>query len=334
MTQRVLMADVAKLAGVSSQTVSRVLSGKGPVKPATKQRVRDAVAKLNYQPSVAAQILASGRSRAIGMLIMGQLSYGRMLSFAAFETVARRNGYFVIPTTTKSYDLNDLITAVKYLHQAQVCSLVVLGQRIDLIKALSVHISVPTVVAINDDPGIAGVSRVHIDQVNSTRALLEHLSDVGCDEIAYLGPSTTDVDAIVRHRTYIEFCETTNRIPKVVFTRNWGSKDGAEGARQLIEANSFDGIFAANDHLAIGCAYELEQSRSMVAGSDYALAGFDDIETAAYYYPGLTTVRQEYDQFADIVFDQLIALMNNESPEAKTVEPQLIIRGSTSNYAG
>lgn len=332
MSKRVLMSDVAKLAGVSSQTVSRVLSGKGPVKPSTEQRVRDAVAKLNYQPFAPAQMLASGRSRAIGMLIVGRLSYGRMLAFSALETAARRQGYFAIPATTRSYDLEDLISAISYLHQAQVSSLVFVGQRIELLKALAPHVSVPTVVAINTDPLIDGVSVVHIDQVYSTQRLLQHLDEIGCERIAYIGPLTSDVDAILRRQAYQEFCEQRGRKPIVVLTNNWGSKDGAEATHELLKTAPFDAIFASNDHLAIGCSYELERLKSMVPGRDYALAGFDDIETAAYHFPGLTTVRQEYEQYADTIIEQLLGLMDGKAPEVKTVHPELIIRGSTSQF--
>nr|WP_231700095.1 LacI family DNA-binding transcriptional regulator [Arcanobacterium phocae] len=324
------MADVAKLAKVSSQTVSRVLSGKGTVRPETERRVRNAIEYLGYQPSIAAQMLASGTSKAIGVLTIGNLSYGRMQAFSAFERVARANGHYVMPATSTSYEIDDLIEAIHYFRQARIRSLVIIGQRVELIKELIPHIKVPTVVAINTDLEFDHVSVVQIDQVTSTQKLLSHMIDVGAKNIVFLGPEIPDVDAVLRQQAYVDFCERNDIEPIVIQTPGWGAADGAKAGQQILQTCRFDGIIAANDHLAIGCSAALKEHSRLTPGTDYALAGFDDIETAAFQYPGLTTVRQGFIDYADVVFQQVEEMHSTGEAQTRKLFAEVIVRGSTS----
>ncbi|MDO5729234.1 MAG: LacI family DNA-binding transcriptional regulator [Actinomycetaceae bacterium] len=326
------MADVARLAGVSAQTVSRVLSGKGPVRESTRQRVLAAVEQLRYSPDPAAQMLASGQSRVIGVLMAGHMSYGRMRSYTAFERVQRLRRHFVVSATANPQDANDVLQALDYLQGLNVRAIVVMGQRTEVVYALLSHLNQPTVVAINAEIPSAPVSRVEVDQSIGMIGLLDHLRERGCRNIVQVMPDNEDVDAIVRRRLYTTYCEENDLPVRVIPVANWGCADGEAAGEVLASAPHFDAVMAGNDNIAIGIASVLGNRRNLIAGRDYALTGFDDIEVAAYQRPGLTTVHQDYGELADAISDEIEHLLTTGENRLMTLHTHVVVRGSTSEF--
>ncbi|MDO5724494.1 MAG: LacI family DNA-binding transcriptional regulator [Flaviflexus sp.] len=332
-TKRVVMADVARLAGVSAQTVSRVLSGKGPVREATRDKVMAAVEQLRYSPDPAAQVLASGQSRTIGVLMAGHMSYGRMRSYTAFERVQRLRNHFVVSATADPGDARNVLSALDYLHGVNVRAIVIMGQRLDAIHTLLPHLIHPTVVALNAEIPAAPVSRVAVDQKGGMIALLDHLTDQGCERIVQVVPDSEDVDAVVRRRIFRAYCDERGLYPRTIPVPNWGCADGEAAGTTLASEESFDAILAGNDNIAIGVASALGEIRDMVAGRDYALTGFDDIEVAAFQRPGLTTVHQDYADLATAISDEIDHLLTTGEHRVTTLGTKLITRGSTEGFS-
>lgn len=330
--KRVVMADVARLAGVSAQTVSRVLSGKGPVRQATREKVMAAVEQLRYSPDPSAQVLASGQSRTIGVLMAGHMSYGRMRSYTAFERVQRLRNHFVVSATADPVEPKDVLAALDYLHGVKVRAIVVMGQRLEAIYTLLPHLIHPTVVALNAEIPAAPVSRVAVDQAGGMTALLDHLLEQGCRRIVQVVPENEDVDAMMRRQIYTSYCAKHGLPARIVGSKNWGCSDGEAAGTMLATGEEFDAVLAGNDNIAIGVASALGEIRDMVAGRDYALTGFDDIEVAAFQRPGLTTVHQDYADLATAISDEIDHLLDTGEHRVTTLGTDLITRGSTMGF--
>ena len=330
------MSDVARAAGVSSQTGSRTLSGRGAVSEATRQRVLDAARELGYHPDAHAQMLASGASRTVGVLMVGELSHGRMHSYVALERVEHLRGQFVISVTAEPDDPDSLDDALQYLDAANVKSIVLLGQRSDAVDRLLPHVSVPCVVVINTAVTSAPCSRVGIDQAGGVHATMDHLSAAGWRRPVAIVPAGYDVDARVREQAFREWCAGHGVPARVIEAPGWDCADGAAAASTLVSgladgegaAIDFDAVVAGNDSLAIGVAARL-RDHGLAPGRDFALTGFDDIEVAAFQWPGLTSVRQDFGQLARVIADELDYLVAGGDPREQILPTHLVPRASS-----
>lgn len=332
MRKRVVMADVARLAGVSSQTVSRALSGKGPVKDETLERIQKAIEELNYRPDRAAQVLASGQSQSTGVLLLGRLSYGRALAFAALERRERSSGRFLTVASADPDNRVEVKESLNYLHDCKVRALVVIGQRPQPLDLLSSDFGVPTVATVSELPAHLEVGHVCIDQRAGMEAILRHLSQLPVKQAVHLSPRGLDSDAHLRRRYLQELAPAYGINVEVVDTQDWSSVDGYEAALRM--GCRFDAVIAANDNLALGAAAALAHKLQLVPGRDYALTGFDDIETAAYAYPPLTTVRQDFALVAEGVVQAIETYMASHAWQRQAIVPQLVVRESTAHYSG
>lgn len=332
MRKRVVMADVARLAGVSSQTVSRALSGKGPVKEETMERIQKAIEELNYRPDRAAQVLASGQSQSTGVLLLGRLSYGRALAFAALERCERRSGRFLTVASADPDNRSEIQESLNYLHDCKVRALVVIGQRSQPLDLLAPNSGVPTVVTVSELPAHLEVGHVCIDQRAGMEAVLRHLSQLQVKQAIHLSPRGLDSDAHLRRRYLQELAPVYGINVEVVDTQDWSSVDGYEAALGI--GLRFDALICANDNLALGAAAALAHKFQLVPGRDYALTGFDDIETAAYACPPLTTVRQDFTLVAEAVVQVIDTYLESHTWRRQAIVPQLVVRESTAQYRG
>lgn len=332
MGKQIVMKDVAKLAGVSSQTVSRVLSGQSNVSPQTRKKVEKAIADLGYRRNVAASMLASGTSPLIGVLIVGDLSYGRAQAYIRLERMQSRKKHFVISASASPASALDLREALEYLQSTNPRALVIISQNLDAVNTLIPHLTQTSVVSINAPVDGAGLGRVEMEQVASTTALLDHLYERGCTRIAHLSPDIDEVDAKVRRSAYLSFCRKHSLAPILIPVDSWSAKAGFRAAHNL-PAGSFDAVFGANDYIAYGAAKYFEEHDGLVSGTDYALAGFDDIETSAYIRGGLTTVRQDFRSLASALDTQINDQIAGQEPKTIVIENELVVRGSTLNFS-
>lgn len=326
------MKDVANLAGVSAQTVSRVLSGKGYVSEQTRAKVQQAVSQLGYRPNIAASSLASGKSQLVGVLIVGELSYGRALAYIRFEQLQSKKCHFVVSSSAEPTESAELRESLDFLQSIHPQALVIISQNQAAVNLLLPHLSQPAVIAMNHPVPSSEVGRVELEQVDSTTALLTHLYERGCRRIAHLSPDIDEVDAIVRKNTYIDFCQKNSLAPLIIPVRDWSAKAGFAAAHALAKG-AFDAIFAANDYLALGAAECLEDNENLLPGRDYALAGFDDLEASVYSRGGLTTVRQKFPELATAIDSQIVDQLAGRPPAVVKIENELIVRGSSANFS-
>jgi DNA-binding LacI/PurR family transcriptional regulator len=323
--------DVARLAGVSHQTVSRVLNDLPNVRPATRQRVEKAISALNYRPSPAARALVTRRSRTIGLITTGGPDYGPSSAVLNFNEAARSARYAVSMASMLSSDPESLRSAVELLLRQNVEAIVLIAaQRGALDTVQGIELGVPLIAV--DSSGRTGVHSVAIDQYRGARAAVAHLAGLGHTRIRHLAGPADSTDALERVRGWRD--ELTERGLDAVgpMVGDWspasGFRFGTDLAGQGV-ALECTAVFAGNDQMALGLVHALT-GHGFSVPADVSVIGFDDIPESAFFAPPLTTMRQDFDGLGrDILSTLLAVLAGDESPGVPPMLPELVIRSST-----
>ncbi len=320
--------DVARLAGVSHQTVSRVLNGLPNVRPSTKERVEQAIVQLRYSPSPAARALVTRRTRTIGLITPSVVSFGPTSIAMHFNLAARAARYNVETISTVNGSPEAVKGAVEGLLRQRVDAIVLVvtdTSVLELIQGLDV--SVP-VVASASSPR-RGPHLVSIDQYRGARSAVRHLVENGHRRILHVAGPAIAADAAERVRGWRDELATHQLEAQDPFVGDWSAASGYRAATELsIEPGT--AIFVGNDQMAIGLLSGLrEQGLSVPA--DVSIIGFDDIPEAAYLYPPLTTVKQDFAALGQLMMQKvLVALEESDGETTDTpLATQLIVRSST-----
>jgi DNA-binding LacI/PurR family transcriptional regulator len=328
------MSDVGRLAGVSTQTVSRYFTGQGYVSSETKGRIVAAIDQLGYTPNRSARSLRTARSGMVGVLSMGALNYGAAeiltgLSAAALESDIT----LAISQVDAPFDLSPMQSKARRI-LAQYLSLpvdgIVVSTPMPGVAALLdevVSSRVPSV-TVSDRPASLGAS-VGTRSHEAARLATEHLLALGHTRIAHIAGPGGRNEAFERERGYRDAMIEHGQDP-VVFPggTDWSGKTGFD-AGSGVDPGLFTGIFAANDEIAMGfmCAAE---ARGVRAPADYSIVGVDDMPTAAYASPPLTSVRLGFRAVGTSALRILLQeIANGERGEHSVVDPDLIVRAST-----
>ncbi|WP_315502190.1 LacI family DNA-binding transcriptional regulator [Actinomyces radicidentis] len=329
MPARATLSDVAAAAGVSSQTVSRVLHDHPSVRPETRSRVRAAIEALGYQPNLAARVLASGSSGAVGILLTAGLSHGMSVAFSALARAVREQGSNVVLATADGSDPASVRRALAHLHGYHVDRIVVLAQRTDVLTVLALeHNEKPVVAVISGTHSFTGFSTLSIDQALGARLATEHLIDLGRRRLVHVSGDLSWQDASERLFAYQSTCADHDLPARWIGTEDWSSASGAAVAERLLATGLPDGIFAANDDIALGICRVLLAAGVRVP-DDVAVVGFDDIPQAAWMTPSLSTVAQDFDILGRTALSMSAELASGRDPRALALEPALIVREST-----
>ncbi|GAA2689158.1 LacI family transcriptional regulator [Actinoplanes palleronii] len=322
------MTDVARLAGVSHQTVSRVLNDHPNVKEQTRLRVRAAIAELGYRPNRAARALVTGRSQLIGVVARNSMLYGPASMLTEFEQAAADAGFAVSVGSVRELD-RDSISAVVDRHLDQrVAGLVVIAQVASATEALAeIPADVP-VVFIDGDPA-AGRPLVTVDQVAGARAAVRHLLEAGHETVWHVSGPTEWFDSAGRIHGWRQTLQEAGREVPPLLSADWSAAEGYRAGQMLARMPEVTAVFAANDHLAMGVLRALHE-RGRRVPHDVSVIGFDDVPEAAYFIPPLTTVRQSFGDVARAALTLLLGQMKEAPVPADTVivPAQLVVRES------
>lgn len=326
--RRAVMSDVARLSGVSLQTVSRVING-GAVAADTRERVLDSIRVLDYRPNSVARALVTGRTRTIGVISFDTRFYGPASTLLAIEQAAHARDYFIIIVSPASDDAPTVQDAVKRLR----------GQGVEGILVVSAHAqAMSTVLRFADDLPLVVVgsrhhhfSAVEIDQEAGAVLATRHLLDAGHETVFHLAGPADWREANERiggwRSTVVAAGATLYEPPR----GDWTARSGYELADQILSRRDITAVFAANDQMALGLLRAANEAGRSVP-EDLSIVGFDDIDEALYLTPPLTTVRQP---FADLGRESL-SLLLREIAEGCDIDqptpliPELVIRSSTS----
>lgn len=320
--------DVARLAGVSHQTVSRVLNDMPNVRPATRARVEQAIAQLRYSPSPAARALVTRRTRTIGLIVPAVSDYGPTSIAMQFSIAARAERYSVESVSIPGGDTGAARSAVEELLRQRVDAIVVVVVDLTVLEVVrGLDLGVPLVAAVSSPRRSPLI--VSMDQYRGARAAVRHLAELGHTRIAHVAGPTHAPDAAERIRGWQD--ELAARRLEVGEPQHgdWSAASGHRlGERLDIEPGS--AVFVSNDSMAIGLLSALRE-RGLRVPADVSVVGFDDIPEAGYLFPPLTTVRQDFASLGELMMQKvLIAVEEPDSVTEDTPLPtHLIVRHST-----
>jgi DNA-binding LacI/PurR family transcriptional regulator len=322
------MMDVARLAGVSHQTVSRVLNDHKNVSEQTRLRVRAAIAELGYRPDRAARALVTGTSKVIGVVAQNSSLYGPASMLTAFEEAAQATGFAVNVGSVRSLDARSIADAVERHLDQRVAGLVVIAPVESANAALDqVPDDIP-LVTIDGDPARA-TELVTVDQEAGGYAATKHLLDAGHRTVWHVSGPADWFDSQGRVAGWRRALTERGLEPPPLMPADWSAASGFRAGQVIGRMNEVTAVFAANDHLALGIMLALHELGRRVP-RDISVVGFDDVAESAYYNPPLTTIRPDFNAAAAASLDLLLAQIESgrRRGERRIIPPSLIVRRS------
>lgn len=318
------MHDVAALAGVSHQTVSRVINGSTNLRPATRERVQAAIDELGYRRNMAARALVTGRTHAIGVLTPGEPNFGKMSSVQAVEQATREAGYFPLVTSAAS-EAESVKQALEFLRDRSIEALVVVAPHamvLEQLEGLQADMPVITLQTGGHDEGHA----VAINQADGVRAAIDYLRSMGHTRIQHLSGPTDYFEAQLRREAFDEVASTHGLPVFETLEGDWHADSGyACGPSIDPDATA---VFCSNDQMALGLIHALSDAGRSVPG-DVSVVGFDDIPESAHSLPPLTTVHQDFEGVGHRAVELILAQLNgDEAPATAQLTPWLVERSS------
>ena len=326
--RRPSIRDVARLAGVSHQTVSRVLNNHPSIRPETKERVLQVMAQVQYQPNRAARALVTSRSQTIGILAASSTMYGPASSIAAIEEAARARGYWVTTANIEASDPNSIPAGLAHLFAQAIDGLVVIAPQVRVVRALTAQaIDIPYVTLQSTD--LDPAHTMSVDQLAGARLATKHLINQGHRGIYHLAGPQDWIEAEARMRGFLEEMSASDIPTTAPILGDWTAEFGYYAGRELLRVRDFTAIFSSNDQMALGLIHAI-RDEGLEVPRDISIVGFDDIPESAHFWPPLTTVRQDFAELGRRCVDILLgpADPNHESVPA-TITPELIVRSST-----
>lgn len=328
------MAEVAKVAGVSHQTVSRVINGFPGVRPATRERIEAAINQTGYRRNSAARTLVTRKSGLIGVIAVGSFLYGPTSTLAAIDEAARKHGYTILLHNLGEGVDSEFRAAVDACLDRAAEAIVVLATREELVDQLeAMQIDVP-ILAVGPAPRhLPKISCLSVDQWEGAKLALEHLIGLGHRDITIVSGPANWTDSQRRLAGAKRTCEEAGITP-TIYEGDWSAAYGYELGQKLASAHERlpSAIFAANDHMALGLISAFHEN-GITLPEQVSIVGFDDVPESAYYTPSLTTIHQDFATLGQRVLMAALALLNDEEPDTTPVGAWMCERQSTARPA-
>ena len=330
---RATIRDVAAQAGVSHQTVSRVINGKERVSDETRQRVETAIAELGYQPNAIARSMARGHTSTLACIAPNLTDFTFASIIEGAESEASQHGYFLL--TASAPDGDTFSTLVKQLLDSRRTEgLLVITP---VIEAHHTHLpKYVSAVFVGSDPGQEWAASVNLDDENAGFIATEHLIHLGHSRIVHITGPLVEDSSQNRWKGY-QLALHSSAIPHdsgLIFEGDWSATSGFQAVQHFLRNNiKFSAIFAQNDRMAVGAIRALRDAGKFVP-QDVSVIGTDDMPLASYFDPPLTTILQDTYRMGREAANLLIK--DIEQPETACqsllIEPALIVRQSTNRF--
>jgi DNA-binding LacI/PurR family transcriptional regulator len=323
-----VMADVAQLAGVSYQTVSRVLNDSPHVKADTRERVLTAIRRLDYRPSSMARALVTGRSKTLGVVSFDTTLYGPASTLFGIERAAHDAEYAVSVSSLRALNRDSVLAAIEQLRNQGVDGVAVIAPTRVASDALR-HVGADfAVVAVGAGPD-ASVPAATVDQVAGAVAATRHLLNLGHKTVWHLAGPADWKEAQDRVAGWHSALETAGAPIPALLRGDWTARSGYELGAELLALPDVTAVFVANDQMALGLLRRLREAGREVP-RDLSVVGFDDIPESAYFAPPLTTVRQDFAELGRRCLRILLDRIEGNAATARVVVPaELVVRDST-----
>jgi DNA-binding LacI/PurR family transcriptional regulator len=323
-----VMTDVARLAGVSYQTVSRVLHDSPLVRGDTRERVLAAIRELDYRPNSVARALVTGRSKTLGVVTFDTTLYGPASTLLGIEQAAHDAGYAVSISSLRSLNRDTVLSAIEQFRDQGVDGVAVIAPLRAGIDALRHVKSDFSVVAVAAGPN-ASIPIASVDQAAGAAAATRHLLSLGHKTVWHLAGPPDWKEADERIEGWRSELEAAGANVPALIRGDWTPRSGYDLGASLLEIPDLTAVLVANDQMALGLLRRLHEAGREVP-RDLSLVGFDDIPEAAYFTPPLTTVRQDFAELGRLCLQSLLRRIQGEpGPARVVVQPELVLRGST-----
>ena len=336
---RSTIKEVASAAGISTQTVSRVINDRPDVSPETRKRVQDVINKLGFQPSALARSLIWQRSHTLGVVTFGLKYIGPSRTLNGIAYKADKLDYMLLMKELDNFDANRIDDVIDSLLARQVDGILwaapEIGDNHAWIEERMEKIPVPVLfLAMQPRDGIPSVAT---DNFQGAVMAIQHLLDCGREKIGHISGPLDWWEAQERKRGWRETLDTAgfNTSEQHCAEGNWSSSSGEQAFIQLLESfPDMDAVFVANDQMALSVLREACR-RGIKIPEQLAVVGFDNIPESAYFYPSLTTISQDLQllggQAVQNVVEMIQARQGNQSviAQSRLIQPTLVVRESS-----
>jgi DNA-binding LacI/PurR family transcriptional regulator len=325
------MSEVADLAGVSYQTVSRVVNEMPDVAPRTRERVLKLLSEVGYRPNLTARELANQKSSVVGVVTFGTRYHGPTQIMVNIEQAAKEMGFSVMFTGIVEESIDEIRRAVTELCSHQVRGVLIhLPIEIELRHLEKVCRDIH-LVAVDSDFGFKTAS-VFVNQELGSRLATRHLIELGHQRIGYLGAPLIWRAAKLRYNGWRKELAAHRLAESGNFEADWTAAGGFSVTRNLIikHREEISALVVANDQMAIGAIRAFEEQGIRVP-DDISIVGFDDIPEAGFIRPPLTTIKQDFARLGKLSVQCLVDQLNGKVWRDQTIRPKLIERSTTVN---
>jgi DNA-binding LacI/PurR family transcriptional regulator len=317
--------DVARVAGVSHQTVSRVLNNSDAIRAETRDRVVAAMEELQYRPNRAARALVTSRTRTIGVLTSLRSNYGPARTLQAIEDAAVLRGYAVTTANIAKPTDDAVREGIGHLLDQDVEGIIVIApqQRVfDVIEELGVRTPYVTMRSrVGEDS-----TSLWVDQMMGARLATAHLLDLGHEYVRHIAGPRDWIEADARMQGFLREMSDRDKPVQPPILGDWTAEFGYHAGRELLRWRDCTAIFCSNDAMALGVMHAARSYGLDVPG-DLSVIGYDDIPEAQHFWPPLTTVTVDFAELGRRCVDLLLPIEGELRPV--DIVPQLVVRGST-----
>lgn len=337
--KRITIKDVAQAAGVSTQTVSRVMNKFSYVSEETRQRVEAVVDQLGYRPSTLARSLIQQRSYTLGVVTFGLKYIGPSRTLNGVADKADELGYMLLMKELDNFDINSIDDVIDSLLARQVDGIIwvapEIGNNHSWLDERLEKIPVP-VLFLAMEPR-EGISSVATDNYQGAVLAVQHLLECGRTKIGHISGPLSWWEADERKRGWRDTLMKAGLDASDQHCKegNWSSASGEQAFIQLLEVfPNLDAVFVANDQMALGVLREAHR-KCITIPEQLAVIGFDNLPESAYFYPSLTTISQDLqmlgEQSVQYIVEMIQARQGNQSviAQSRFIQPTLIVREST-----
>ena len=290
---RVTIKEIARMTGVSTQTVSRVINDRPDVSPETRAAVRAAIAKVGFHPSAVARSLVQRRSRTLGVLVAGLRYFGVAQTLNGVAEEAEDAGYSIMLKELGAFEVPDIVPVIEFFVAHRVEGMIFaspqLGANVRHVQE-QLPASCPPIVFLKADPS-PSFTTIGIDNRQAGRLATDHLLALGRRRIGHVSGPLEWKEARDRRDGWLDALAMADVKAGPVASGDWSSASGVHAFEAMLEADStMDAIFAANDQMALGVLH-VAHERGIRVPDDMAVVGFDGLPEAAAFSPSLTTIR-------------------------------------------
>ncbi|WP_200800009.1 LacI family DNA-binding transcriptional regulator [Jatrophihabitans endophyticus] len=312
------LQDVATRAGVSAQTVSRVLNEHPHVSASTRAAVKQAISDLGYRRNMSARMLATGRSNVIGVIAPSSLLYGPSSMVDGLSRAARAASMSFSVDHLVEFDEAAVSESIDRLLSHGVAGLLAVLPLDSAVATAATLLPGGTPLVTVDGQPDGGAGSVGVDQYGGAVIATEHLLATGHDTVWHVAGPADWNDSRAREAGWRDTLLGRGLELPPVSRGDWSPASGYEAGRMLARIPDCTAIFAANDHMALGVARALQEHGRRVP-EDVRLVGFDDVPESAFYAPPLTTIHQDFAAVGRAGLELLIEQIETPGAAARSV---------------